>query len=125
MIRLVRSLAVVGSALAVTAVLATVPAWGTGGAGPLARAAVRQTVRACSSTNLPTWSPDGTQIAFVGRRLHDGPLAVRAICVATADGQNDEPLPHTVCTRRCRLDLIDSPTQLFWVGPNLLLYGDD
>ncbi len=50
---------------------------------------------------------------------------MRAICVATADGKHAAPLPQTVCTRRCRLDLIDSPTQLFWVRPNLLLYGDD
>jgi hypothetical protein len=85
----------------------------------------RQTAPACSSTNLPTWSPDGTQIAFVGRRLHHGMLSVRAICVANADGKQAMPLPHTVCTRRCRLDLIDSPSQLFWVSPNLLLYGDD
>ncbi len=95
------------------------------GAAPFAWAAVRQAAPACSSTNLPAWSPDGTQIAFVGRRLGHGPLSVRAICVATADGKNAAPLPHTVCTRRCRLDLIDLPTQLFWVQPNLLLYGDD
>jgi hypothetical protein len=85
----------------------------------------RQKAPACSSTNLPTWSPDGTQIAFVGRRLHHGMLPVRAICVANAAGKQAMPLPHTVCTRRCRLDLIDSPSQLFWVSPNLLLYGDD
>lgn len=92
----------------------------TGGSG-----ATRQTSPACSSTNLATWSPNGAQIAFVGRRLHHGMLPVRAICVANADGKQAAPLPHTVCTRRCRLDLIDSPTQLFWVQPNLLLYGDD
>jgi dipeptidyl aminopeptidase/acylaminoacyl peptidase len=91
---------------------------GSAGAAPAASPA-------CSSTTLPAWSPDGTQIAFVGRRLGHGPLAVRAICVATADGKNAAPLPHTVCTTRCRLDLIDSPSQLAWVQPNLLLYGDD
>ena len=52
-------------------------------------------------------------------------LPVRAICVANADDKQAAPLPYTVCTRRCRLDLIDSPSQLFWVQPNLLLYGDD
>jgi Tol biopolymer transport system component len=87
--------------------------------------AVRQASPACSSTNLATWSPDGTQIAYVGRRLHHGPLPVRAICVANADGKQAAPLPHTVCTRRCRLDLIDSSSQLVWVQPKLLLYGDD
>lgn len=50
---------------------------------------------------------------------------MRALCVAGADGKQAAPLPHTVCTRSCRLDLIDSPSQLFWVQPNLLLYGDD
>jgi hypothetical protein len=96
-----------------------------GGAAPLAVAAVRTSTPTCSSTDLPAWSPDGKQIAFVGRQLGHGPLAVRAICVATADGKNAAPLPHTVCTRRCRLDLIDSPTQLVWLRPSLLLYGDD
>jgi WD40 repeat protein len=111
-------MAIVGRSLTVASMLALV-------AGPAAWPAVRQTAPACSSTNLPAWSPDGKQIAFVGRRLGHGPLSVRAICVATAEGKDAAPLPHTVCTRRCRLDLIDSPTQLFWVRPNLLLYGDD
>ncbi len=105
--------------------MAVVAVHGTAGAAPLAWSAVRQAAAACSSTNLPTWSPDGAQIAFVGRRLGDGPLPVRAICIATADGKSAAPLPQTVCTRRCALDLIDSPTQLFWVQPDLLLYGDD
>lgn len=92
----------------------------SGGAG-----ATRQASRACSSTDLATWSPEATQIAFVGRRLNHGMLPVRAICVANAVGKQAAPLPHTTCTRQCRLDLIDSPTQLFWVQANLLLYGDD
>jgi WD40-like Beta Propeller Repeat len=98
---------------------------GSAGAVSPASSGVRQAAPACSSTTLPAWSPDGTQIAFVGRRLGHGPLAVRAICVATADGKSAAPLPQTACRSRCRLDLIDSPTQLFWVQPNLLLYGDD
>jgi WD40 repeat protein len=110
----------------VAAVLAAVVAgYGNGGAEPAASPVVRQASPACSSTNLPAWSPDGKQIAFVGRRLGNGPLAVRAICVADADGKSAAPLSQTVCARQCRLDLIDSPTQLFWVSPNLLLYGDD
>jgi hypothetical protein len=104
-------------ALLSAAVVAALAA--TGGSG-----ATRQTSPACSSTDLGTWSPSGAQIAFVGRRLHHGMLPVRAICVANADGKQATPLPHTVCTRRCRLDLIDSPSQLFWVQPNLILYGD-
>jgi len=106
-------------ALAAGAVLVAVAAGcASGGARPLASPA-------CSSTNLPAWSPNGKQIAFVGRRLGHGPLPQRAICTATADGRNTAPLPQTLCRRLCRLDLIDSPSQLFWVRPNLLLYGDD
>jgi hypothetical protein len=80
---------------------------------------------ACSSVTLVAWSPDGTQIAFSGRRLGHGPLPQRAICVAGEDGKNAAPLPHTLCAKTCRLDLIDSPSQLYWVAPKLLLYGDD
>ena len=97
----------------------------SGGAGPLTVPAVGQASPACSSTNLPAWSPDGKQIAFVGRRLGHGPLPLRAICIANADGKNAAPLPQTVCTRRCRLDLIDSPYAVVLGQPNLLLYGDD
>src|ERR1051325_1404931 len=78
---------------------------GRASALPLASSAVRQAAPACSSTDLPAWSPDGTQIAFVGRRLGHGPVSVRAICVATSDGKRAAPLPRTVCARRCRLDL--------------------
>jgi dipeptidyl aminopeptidase/acylaminoacyl peptidase len=113
----------VGAAGAAGVVLAAVVAGcASGGSTGLA---VRQGSPACSSTNLPAWSPDGKQIAFVGRRLGHGPLPQRAICIANADGKNAAPLSQTVCTRRCRLDLIDSPSQLFWVRPSLLLYGDD
>jgi dipeptidyl aminopeptidase/acylaminoacyl peptidase len=80
---------------------------------------------ACSSVTLVAWSPDGTQIAFSGRRLGHGPVPLRAICVAGADGKNAAPLAHTVCGKTCPLDLIDSPSQLYWVAPRLLLYGDD
>src|SRR5215471_2126034 len=71
--------------LVVGVVLACVVAgFGSGAGEPLASAAVRQAAPACSSTSLPVWSPDGKQIAFVGRRLGHGPLSVRAICVAGA-----------------------------------------
>ena len=64
-------------------------------------------------------------MAFVGRRLHHGMLPLRGICVANADGTGAAPLPHTVCARECTTDLIEYSTQLFWVQPDLLLYGDD
>lgn len=92
-----------------------------------ASGASRQAASPCATIDLPTWSPDGQQMAYVGtrtgRRTH--PI-LRAICVANADGTNAQPLANTTCTRtQCRLDLIDSPSQLFWVSPTLLLYGDD
>jgi dipeptidyl aminopeptidase/acylaminoacyl peptidase len=95
------------------------------GAAAAHGAGVAQDSPACSSITLVAWSPDGTQIAFSGRRLGHGALPLRAICVARADGKNATPLPHTLCSRRCRLDLIDSPSQLYWVVPKLILYGDD
>jgi len=89
--------------------------------------AAQQAASPCATIDLPTWSPDGQQIAYVGtrtgRRTH--PI-LRAICVANADGTHAVPLPNTTCTRQsCRLDLIDYHTQLFWVKPTLLLYGDN
>ena len=96
-------------------------------AGAAGSGAAQSTASPCATIDLPTWSPDGQQIAYVGtragRRTH--PI-LRAICVANADGTNAEPLPNTTCTRQsCRLDLIDYHTQLFWVKPTLLLYGDN
>lgn len=82
--------------------------------------------------SLSAWSPDGKQIAFVGYRWpppnHPHRVAgqiLRAICVADADGMDAEPLPHTTCSERCAQDLIDEPTQLAWVRPDLLVYADD
>lgn len=63
----------------------------------------------CEGATFATWSPDGRQIAWPGRT---------SICVANADGSNAHPLPHTQGT-------VDSPTQLVWIKPGLMLYGDD
>jgi len=106
-------------ALASAAVCASCGAAAVHGAG------AAQDSPACSSISLVALSPDGKRIAFSGRRLGHGPVPLRAICVAGANGRNPAPLPHTVCSRQCRLDLIESPTQLYWVAPKLLLYGDD
>src|SRR5581483_3144236 len=89
-------------------------------------------VSPCGAARLPAWSPDGKRIAFVGHRWPPSQHAhrvagqgLRAICVANADGSGARPLPNTVCSERCAQDLIDSPTQLVWATPRLLLYGDD
>ena len=63
----------------------------------------------CGQGSFPTWSPDGRQIAWAGRP---------AVCIADADGSHVRPLPHTH-------GIVDSPFDLVWVKPRLLLYGDD
>jgi WD40 repeat protein len=63
----------------------------------------------CEDATFATWSPDGRQIAWPGRT---------SICVANANGSNAHRLLHTRGT-------VDSPTQLFWIKPGLMLYGDN
>lgn len=88
----------------------------------------------CGSVNLPvTWSPDGKQIAWYGYRwplphLHHRSPSVsvlRAICISDADGKNLRPLRSTVCSEHCSRAMSEGADQLEWVGPNLLLYGND
>lgn len=61
----------------------------------------------CEGATNATWSPDGKQIAWPGRK---------AICVANLDGSNAHPLPQT-------LGRVDSVAQLSWIKPGLILYG--
>ncbi len=63
----------------------------------------------CENATFATWSPNGKEIAWAGRA---------SICVANADGSDAHPLAHTRGT-------VDSPTQLAWINPGLMLYGDD
>jgi Tol biopolymer transport system component len=63
----------------------------------------------CEGATFATWSPDGRQIAWPGRT---------SICVANADGSDVHPLPRTQ-------GMVDSPTQLVWIEPGLMLYGDN
>jgi hypothetical protein len=120
-------MSLLGRWLAVASALALAAAavdYGLSGA-----AAAKQTASPCVMVNdVPAWSPDGKRIAYVGHGasplLGSGVSPLRAICVADADGRHAQPLRYTVCRRRCRLDLIDSPSQLDWVRPKLLLYLD-
>src|SRR5438874_9603366 len=77
----------------------------------------------CRQVSQPIWSPDGTQIAFYGRRWppptgHRNPNDVlQALCTANADGTSAQPLRYTVCTGKCP----DPPYQIVWLQPNALL----
>ena len=124
MILLRRWVVVFGSAVAIAVAV------GCGaGAG---KADSKAAVSPCGTATLPTWSPDGTQIAWYGHRwplpnLHhaSGSIKVlRAICVSDADGANVHTLPHTVCSERCSPELSDPPGQLYWVASGMLYGGD-
>jgi hypothetical protein len=114
--------AVLGAALAIAV------AFGCGSA-----AAKQAAVSPCGTTTAPTWSPDGTQVAWFGYRWprprHGHAVGsyniLRAFCASNADGKHLHQLPHTVCSERCSNDLGDPPGQLNWVGPSLLVYGSD
>jgi WD40 repeat protein len=122
MIRLTRSVAVLGSTLAIAVAIGC----GAGGAATKA-------VSPCGTVNAPAWSPDGTQIAWFGYRWpppanHHATGSwntLRAFCVSDADGKNLHQLPRTVCGERCPNNLGDPPGQLDWVSPSLLVYGSD
>jgi hypothetical protein len=123
MIRLSRPLAVVGSALAIAV------AFGCGAA----RGVAKGTVSPCGTATAPTWSPDGTHIAWYGYRWPRPPHnhavgsnnILRAICVSDADGKHLHRLRNTVCSQHCSNALRDPPDRLDWVGPTLLLAGND
>jgi Tol biopolymer transport system component len=77
----------------------------------------------CRQVSQPIWSPDGTRIAFYGRRWppptgHRNPNDIlQALCTADADGTNTQPLRYTVCTGRCP----DPPNQIAWLPSNQVL----
>jgi Tol biopolymer transport system component len=80
----------------------------------------------CRQVSLPTWSPDGQQIAFYGRRWpppsrHRNPNSIlQALCTAHVDGTNAQPLRYTVCSERCP----DPPYPLVWLQSGILYLRD-
>jgi hypothetical protein len=80
----------------------------------------------CRQVSLPTWSPDGTEIAFYGRRWppptgHRNPNDIlQALCTANADGTGVRPLRYTVCSERCP----DPPGPIVWLQSGILYLQD-
>jgi Tol biopolymer transport system component len=74
--------------------------------------------------SLPTWSPDGTQIVYYGRRWpaptgHRNPNSIlQAYCTMNADGSSPKALAHTTCFSKCQ----DPPGQIDWLEANQILY---
>jgi hypothetical protein len=94
------------------------------GAPATSHGATSTSISPCRQVGVPTWSPDGQQIAFYGKRWpppairHRNPNDIlQAFCVADADGTNARPLRYTVCNSRCP----DPPYQLEWLASNELL----
>lgn len=76
----------------------------------------------------PVWSPDGTQIAYYGRRWpkpgslgHGDPNSIlQAYCTMDADGRNARPLRYTVCSEKCQ----DPPYQIAWLQSGVVFLRD-
>jgi Tol biopolymer transport system component len=87
------------------------------------------TISPCREVSRPTWSPDGTQIAYYGTRwpppahAHRNPNDIlQALCTASADGTKAEPLRYTVCSERCP----GPPGQIAWLQDGIVfLRGGD
>ena len=85
------------------------------------------TISPCRQVSNPIWSPDGTQIAYYGRRWPPPPSVHRppndilqALCTANADGTNAQPLRDTVCFSKCP----DPPYEIAWPQSGLLYLRD-
>jgi WD40 repeat protein len=124
MIRLGRSAAVAGTALALAVAL---------GCGTAGGAAAKRAATPCGTATAHTWSPDGAQIAWYGFRWprpanHHATGSyntLRAICISDADGTHLHRLANTVCSQHCTNPLNDPPGALDWVRPTLLLAAND
>ncbi|MGH3009563.1 MAG: TolB family protein [Gaiellaceae bacterium] len=80
----------------------------------------------CRQVSQPIWSPDGTEIAYYGRRWpaptgHRNPNDIlQALCTMKGDGTNVQPLRYTVCTGTCP----DPPDVIAWPQSGLLYLRD-
>lgn len=87
-------------------------------------AAASTSVSPCSRVmDMPTWSPDGTQIVYYGTRWplpthpHRNPNDIlQALCTMKADGTNVQPLRYTVCSEKCA----DPPGPIYWLQDGIL-----
>jgi Tol biopolymer transport system component len=88
--------------------------------------AASTTVSPCQQVSLPTWSPDGTQIAYYGRRWpaptgHRNPNSIlQALCTMKPDGTNVQQLRYTVCSENCP----DPPGPIVWLQSGILYLRD-
>ena len=121
-----RWIAGVGSAL----IIAVAVGCASGGAA----ATAQKQVSPCGTATAPTWSPDGTQLAWYGYRWPRPPHhhaagsynTLRAICVSDANGKHLHRLANTVCSQHCFSKAFgDPPGRLDWVTPTTLLSAND
>lgn len=85
------------------------------------------TVSPCRQVSQPTWSPDGTQIVYFGKRWppptkgHRNPNDIlQALCTMNGDGSNVQPLRYTVCSENCP----DPPYPIDWLQSGITYLRD-
>lgn len=85
--------------------------------------AAKSSISPCRQVSQPTWSPDGTEIAYYGRRWpppthpHRNPNDIlQALCTMNADGTNVQPVRYTVCSENCP----DAPVPTAWLQNGIL-----